>query len=138
MCVCIYIYIHIYDIYDMYDAHAHTHTRTRACTHTQDLIKAHVVIALFLTMLIGSGGNAGGQSVAKAIHEIAVRGRTNGLVLKEKKYYYVYIYYSPVSSCRLFMCIYIMYIYYVYVCMYSIHVYLCIYIDTYIHTYVHV
>eukprot|EP00802_Teleaulax_amphioxeia_P004388 Tamp_04392.p1 GENE.Tamp_04392~~Tamp_04392.p1 ORF type:complete len:360 (-),score=96.87 Tamp_04392:1898-2977(-) len=44
----------------------------------EDLIKAHVVIALFLTMLIGSGGNAGGQSVAKAIHEIAVRGRTNG------------------------------------------------------------
>jgi len=44
----------------------------------EDLIKAHVVIALFLTMLIGSGGNAGGQSVAKAIHEIAVRGRTHG------------------------------------------------------------
>lgn len=44
----------------------------------EDLIKAHVVIALFLTMLIGSGGNAGGQSVAKAIHEIAVRGRTQG------------------------------------------------------------
>ena len=44
----------------------------------EDLIKQHVVIALFLTMLIGSGGNAGGQSVAKAIHEIAVRGRTSG------------------------------------------------------------
>jgi hypothetical protein len=58
----------------------------------EDLIKEHVVIALFLTMLIGThftcfastrvqiltqkalagaGGNAGGQSVAKSIHEIA-------------------------------------------------------------------
>jgi Mg/Co/Ni transporter MgtE len=44
----------------------------------EELIKAHVVIALFLTMLIGSGGNAGGQSVAKAIHEIAVHGHTAG------------------------------------------------------------
>jgi len=54
----------------------------------EDLIKAHVVIALFLTMLIGSGGNAGGQSVAKAIHEIAVRGRTTGsleLILRAAK-----------------------------------------------------
>ena len=33
----------------------------------EDLIKAHVVIALFLTMLIGSGGNAGGQSVCVCV-----------------------------------------------------------------------
>jgi len=44
----------------------------------EQLIKEHVVIALFLTMLIGAGGNAGGQTVAKCIHEIAVRGRTRG------------------------------------------------------------
>jgi len=37
----------------------------------EDLIQSHVVIALFMTMLIGCGGNAGGQSVAKAVHEIA-------------------------------------------------------------------
>lgn len=31
----------------------------------QDLLREHVVITLFLTMLVGAGGNAGNQSAIK-------------------------------------------------------------------------
>jgi hypothetical protein len=34
----------------------------------QDLIREHLVITLFLTMLVGAGGNAGNQSAIKACH----------------------------------------------------------------------
>jgi hypothetical protein len=33
----------------------------------QDLLKHHLVITLFLTMLVGAGGNAGNQSAIKVI-----------------------------------------------------------------------
>lgn len=31
----------------------------------QDLLRQHVVVTLFLTMLVGAGGNAGNQSAIK-------------------------------------------------------------------------
>lgn len=31
----------------------------------QDLLREHVVVTLFLTMLVGAGGNAGNQSAIK-------------------------------------------------------------------------
>jgi Mg/Co/Ni transporter MgtE len=33
----------------------------------QDLLRNHLVITLFLTMLVGAGGNAGNQSAIKVI-----------------------------------------------------------------------
>ena len=33
----------------------------------QDLLKEHLVVTLFLTMLVGAGGNAGNQSAIKVI-----------------------------------------------------------------------
>lgn len=33
----------------------------------QDLLKQHIVVTLFLTMLVGAGGNAGNQSAIKVI-----------------------------------------------------------------------
>jgi Mg/Co/Ni transporter MgtE len=38
----------------------------------QDLVREHIVITLFLTMLVGAGGNAGNQSAIK------VRGPSSG------------------------------------------------------------
>lgn len=32
---------------------------------SQDLLRDHVVVTLFLTMLVGAGGNAGNQSAIK-------------------------------------------------------------------------
>ena len=37
----------------------------------QDLLKEHVVVVLFLTMLVGAGGNAGNQSAIKVIRALA-------------------------------------------------------------------
>mmetsp|Transcript_9653 Transcript_9653/g.14533 ORF Transcript_9653/g.14533 Transcript_9653/m.14533 type:complete len:324 (+) Transcript_9653:50-1021(+) len=37
----------------------------------QNLIEQHIVITLYLTMLVGTGGNAGGQSAATAIQGLA-------------------------------------------------------------------
>ncbi|EME27000.1 Magnesium transporter MgtE [Galdieria sulphuraria] len=47
----------------------------------QDLIERHVVIALFLTMLIGTGGNAGNQSSA-----IVIRGLATGEIDRRNAY----------------------------------------------------
>ena len=33
----------------------------------QDLLRNHLVVTLFLTMLVGAGGNAGNQSAIKVI-----------------------------------------------------------------------
>ena len=41
----------------------------------QDLLKHHLVVTLFLTMLVGAGGNAGNQSAIKVI-----RGLVRGLL----------------------------------------------------------
>ena len=35
--------------------------------HYEQLIKDHLVVTLFLTMLVGAGGNAGNQSAIKVI-----------------------------------------------------------------------
>lgn len=35
------------------------------CAVFQDLLREHVVVTLFLTMLVGAGGNAGNQSAIK-------------------------------------------------------------------------
>jgi hypothetical protein len=37
----------------------------------QDLLKEHLVVTLFLTMLVGAGGNAGNQSAIKIIRGLA-------------------------------------------------------------------
>lgn len=37
----------------------------------QDLLRNHLVITLFLTMLVGAGGNAGNQSAIKVIRGLA-------------------------------------------------------------------
>ncbi|CAM9305192.1 unnamed protein product [Pylaiella littoralis] len=37
----------------------------------QDLLREHVVVTLFLTMLVGAGGNAGNQSAIKVIRGLA-------------------------------------------------------------------
>jgi len=37
----------------------------------QDLLKEHLVVTLFLTMLVGAGGNAGNQSAIKVIRGLA-------------------------------------------------------------------
>eukprot|EP00877_Chromochloris_zofingiensis_P006404 jgi/Chrzof1/2016/Cz10g29240.t1 len=37
----------------------------------QDLLKQHIVVTLFLTMLVGAGGNAGNQSAIKVIRGLA-------------------------------------------------------------------
>ncbi|KAF6248339.1 hypothetical protein COO60DRAFT_1289482 [Scenedesmus sp. NREL 46B-D3] len=37
----------------------------------QDLLKDHIVVTLFLTMLVGAGGNAGNQSAIKVIRGLA-------------------------------------------------------------------
>lgn len=42
----------------------------------QDLIREHLVVTLFLTMLVGAGGNAGNQSAIKVI-----RGMATGTIL---------------------------------------------------------
>ncbi len=34
---------------------------------SQDLLKEHLVVVMFLTMLVGAGGNAGNQSAIKVI-----------------------------------------------------------------------
>ncbi|CAN0360907.1 unnamed protein product, partial [Ectocarpus fasciculatus] len=39
--------------------------------HYQDLLREHVVVTLFLTMLVGAGGNAGNQSAIKVIRGLA-------------------------------------------------------------------
>ncbi|CAM9209808.1 unnamed protein product, partial [Ectocarpus sp. 8 AP-2014] len=39
--------------------------------HYQDLLRDHVVVTLFLTMLVGAGGNAGNQSAIKVIRGLA-------------------------------------------------------------------
>lgn len=38
----------------------------------QDLLKEHLVVTLFLTMLVGAGGNAGNQSAIKVIRGLAM------------------------------------------------------------------
>jgi hypothetical protein len=43
----------------------------------QDLLKDHLVVTLFLTMLVGAGGNAGNQSAIKVIRGL-VRGAGRG------------------------------------------------------------
>jgi Mg2+ transporter MgtE len=47
----------------------------------EELIERHVVIALFLTMLIGTGGNAGNQSSA-----IVIRGLATGEIHRQNAY----------------------------------------------------
>jgi Mg/Co/Ni transporter MgtE len=37
----------------------------------QDLLRDHLVVTLFLTMLVGAGGNAGNQSAIKVIRGLA-------------------------------------------------------------------
>ena len=39
----------------------------------QDLLKHHLVVTLFLTMLVGAGGNAGNQSAIKVIRGLVRR-----------------------------------------------------------------
>jgi len=47
----------------------------------EDLLREHLVVTLFLTMLVGAGGNAGNQSAIKVI-----RGMATG-AMKDTKYY---------------------------------------------------
>ncbi len=44
-------------------------------SHFHTLIETHESIIFFLTMLVGAGGNAGGQSVVMAVRGISL-GRT--------------------------------------------------------------
>ncbi len=46
----------------------------------EDVVRANLVIPLFLTMLVGAGGNAGNQSAVRAIAMLA-RGEVNGAKL---------------------------------------------------------
>jgi Mg/Co/Ni transporter MgtE len=39
----------------------------------QELLKEHIVVTLFLTMLVGAGGNAGNQSAIKVIRGLATK-----------------------------------------------------------------
>lgn len=41
--------------------------------HYQELLREHIVVTLFLTMLVGAGGNAGNQSAIKVIRGLATR-----------------------------------------------------------------
>jgi Mg/Co/Ni transporter MgtE len=45
-------------------------------TLTLSLLQDHIVVTLFLTMLVGAGGNAGNQSAIKVIRGL-VRRRAN-------------------------------------------------------------
>ena len=45
----------------------------------QDLIREHLVVTLFLTMLVGAGGNAGNQSAIKVIRGMATGSITPSL-----------------------------------------------------------
>lgn len=45
----------------------------------QDLIREHLVVTLFLTMLVGAGGNAGNQSAIKVIRGMAMGSITPSL-----------------------------------------------------------
>mmetsp|Transcript_117678 Transcript_117678/g.344652 ORF Transcript_117678/g.344652 Transcript_117678/m.344652 type:complete len:297 (+) Transcript_117678:73-963(+) len=54
--------------------------------HFEVLIKSHPVVIYFLTMLVGAGGNAGGQSTVLVVRRLALaatsRGRAEGLSLR--------------------------------------------------------
>ena len=45
----------------------------------QDLLREHLVVTLFLTMLVGAGGNAGNQSAIKVIRGLVRLHGTTGL-----------------------------------------------------------
>ena len=44
----------------------------------EDMIQKHVVVTLFLTMLVGAGGNAGNQSTVNIIRGLATGQVNNG------------------------------------------------------------
>ena len=48
----------------------------------QELIKNHVVVTLFLTMLVGAGGNAGNQSTVNVIRGLATGSITGATAAK--------------------------------------------------------
>jgi len=42
--------------------------------HYEVLVKEHLVLTLFLTMLVGAGGNAGAQSAMQTLQQITAEG----------------------------------------------------------------
>jgi len=53
----------------------------------KDLLQNHVIVPLFLTMLVGAGGNAGNQSTVNAITGIATgalnKGKATSFIMRE-------------------------------------------------------
>ena len=42
--------------------------------HYEALVREHLVLTLFLTMLVGAGGNAGAQSAMQTLQQITADG----------------------------------------------------------------
>ena len=77
------------------------------------LVREHLVLTLFLTMLVGAGGNAGAQSAMQTLQQLTVDGNTSlrktlshqglvslclGVVLAVTAWFRVYFFHGLISS----------------------------------------